>query len=230
MYGFKAENENEITQIDSSYSNYEVVRSGRSVGTSGGIEFDSGDILFFRPVTNGNHVGRGRISDASRSFLYVSGGDGSWTWRNKPAAVNWQGLDYVVVRPSTLIPETLPDWGLKVNDSLGGTVYDSRRNYLKIVGVQRVGPSGGQVLINLPPPPSGKRYYVCALPFYFTRATRSQYGDEDYFGYTAGFDSETTLKIRKNQNVYPWEGVINTPPRNWDIGSDHLPFFIIAEF
>lgn len=231
-YGLKVNNANDISQIDSGYSNFEIVSTGYSAARSGVINFggDGTYLMFCRPRTNGNQIGRGAISDTSRTFLYESGASASWGY-TLPPPVNWQGLDYFIARPSYHLAANKTSFGLHVFDSAARTVFDSNRNYLKVVRVIRLSMGGGYVDYTFPAPSAGKKYYFCALPLYFHGADRSKYGDEDYYGHTSGFINDTTLRIYISQIVYYWEGTNDfSSNRYWGLPSTHSPFFLVAEF
>lgn len=235
MLGMIVWNEFDQIQIDQNFSCYEVISTDFVMGSAWGgtINFggDGTYLLFARPRNISNHLGRGRISDVSTSFVWEGGNDSGWSIQGggRPAS-GWQGLDYVVARPSYHAPANREGFGLTVLTSEGLAAFDSTRNYLRIKAVFRSTPGLSVEDFSLPPPAPGRKYYFCVLPLYFTRVDTDQYGDEDYYGYTAGFVGETTFRVRNWQHLYYWPGAVDQNPSTWNLTAGHRPFWIIAEY
>lgn len=240
MIGLDVVNESGQIQIDSSFSCYEVISSGFVMGNAwgGSIEFggDGTYLLFARPRNISNHLGRGIISDVSTSFYWEGGDDKTWraSYLSVPdhgrPAQNWQGLDYIIARPSYHQPAISAGMGLQVMSGEGLAAFDSNREYLRIRAVFRSTPGLWLEDFQLPPPSPGKSYYFCVLSLYFTRQEVEQFGDEDYYGYSAGFSPGNVFRVRNGQHLYNWQGTGNQTPYVWELNQGHRPFWIIAEY
>lgn len=129
-----------ITQIDQNFRNFEILSSGSGVGTSAtlvsrvDISFTAcpePPMLFLK--TNNNVAGQVAFQNWIKTGANYTGariivtGLLSFSW-------------FIAVPAFTLSSDT---WGMRVRDSAGKIVFESGKQYLKIIDAVRIGVSNG---------------------------------------------------------------------------------------
>lgn len=236
-FGMRVINEQSFIQIDEGFSNYEISASGQCdqrVLTYYPETRDNTNLVFVRPLSNLVKVAAYGVypggSWPAGAGIYPAG---SYFITNIVRSSNAHSTicDYFVAARSSAMPGA-SDFGMRTWDATGGLVFDSNRDYLKIVGALYAelgapypAPPRAYTL-DLPAPSAGKKYYVCLNPLLMTAIDTDSTGEEIY-GYTAQFVSETRLVVRTRDLV---DSTTGGGSYERFLPDDHMASILIAEY
>ena len=236
-FGMRVINGQNFIQIDEGFSNYEITAAGQCdqrTLTYYPETMDNTNLVFVRPHSS--------LVKVAAYGVYPGGSWPAGTGIHPPgnyfitniirASNDYSPVcDYFVAARSSAMPGS-SDFGMRTWDADGGLVFDSNRNYLKIMGAiyAELGaryPAPPRVYtLDLPTPSDGKKYYVCLNPLLMTAIEKDSTG-EDIYGYTAQFVTDTRLVVRTRDLV---ESTTGGGSYERFLPDDHMASILIAEY